>query len=91
MTVAIKLPLAYTAYKSAVKQYAAQGREAIVVSCVSCRQGYVLFSGPEMSQSEAQQWFYYQAKRDHPHKADGVAIGESFPQAEELVLRAAQH
>ena len=91
MTVAIKLPLAYTAYRIAVKQYAAQDREAVVVSCVSCRQGYVLFSGPEMNESEAQQWFYYQAKRDHPHKANGFSIWEPFPEAEELALRAAQH
>ena len=91
MTVAIKLPLAYTSYRIAVERYAAQGRIGIVVSCVNCRQGYFVFFSPEMSESEAQQWFYYQAKRDHPHKADGVAIGESFPQAEELVLRAAQH
>jgi hypothetical protein len=91
MTVAIKLPLAYTAYRIAVKQYAGQDREAVVVSCVNCRQGYVLFFGPEMSESEAQQWFYYQAKRDHPHKADGFSIGEPFPTAEELASAAGQH
>jgi hypothetical protein len=91
MTIALKLSVAYTSYKRAVKQYAAQGREAVVVSCINCRQGYVLFPGPEMSDSEAQQWFYHQAKRDHPHKADGFSIGEPFPEAKELALGAAQH
>jgi hypothetical protein len=91
MTVAIKLPIAYTSYRIAVERYAAQGRIGIVVSCVNCRQGYFVFFSPEMSESEAQQWFYYQAKRDHPHKADGFSIGEPFPEPKELAWGAVQH
>lgn len=81
MAVAIKAT-ATLSYYYAIKRFSDWRRPGIELTCRLCGESYLVYFGPEMTESEARRWFYYRSGQDHPHKEDGFAAHEVFPMLE---------
>jgi hypothetical protein len=82
MAVAIKAT-ATLSYYPAIKRFSDWRRPGIELHCRLCGEPFLIYFGPEMTESEARRWFYYRSGQDHPHMADGFAAHEVFPILEE--------
>jgi hypothetical protein len=83
MAVAIKAT-ATLSYYCAIKRFSTWRRPGIELNCRHCGETFLVYFGPEMTESEARRWFYYRSGQDHPHAGHGFASHEEFPALEKL-------